>query len=155
MIFATVGTSKHDFSRMVKTIDELSKKVEEMVLIQIGHSKHIPQNAMYVKFLNPVDFEKTIKKARVVIISGGSSSLFKCVDNGKKPIIFPRLKKYGEHIDNHQVQLGKGVSKEGLAFVANNLEELEGCLKSKNFSIVYKKQRSPIYDEIKKFIENL
>src|SRR4030067_3749124 len=94
LIFATVGTSKHDFSRTVKTIDELSKKVEEMVLIQIGHSKHIPQNAMYVKFLNPVDFEKTIKKARVVIISGGSSSLFKCVDNGKKPIIFPRLKKY-------------------------------------------------------------
>ena len=156
MIFGTVGTSHFDFTRMVKVLDDLSKEINEKVIIQIGHTEYIPKNADYVEYLSPDVFEKTIKKSRVVIISGGSGALFKCIDNDKKPVIFPRLKRLNEHIDDHQVFLAKECEKEGMSFAVNNLEELRDLLKSnKDFTIKYHRKNNLIYDKIKEFIEEV
>lgn len=46
-------------------------------------------------------------KADIVITHGGTGAIIGAVKKGKKVIAVPRLAKYGEHVDDHQLQLVK------------------------------------------------
>ena len=48
-----------------------------------------------------------MEKANIVITHGGTGAIIGAVKKGKKVIAVPRLAKYGEHVDDHQLQLIK------------------------------------------------
>ena len=52
-----------------------------------------------------------IDEAHIIITHGGPSSFIEVLQEGKVPIVVPRLKKYGEHINNHQYEFIKFISK--------------------------------------------
>ena len=107
MIFISLGSQKFQFNRLLKAIDEQieSKKITEEVFAQIGSSDYIPVNYAYKSFLNRDEFIKYIDKSDIVITHGGTGAIIGAVKKGKKVIAVPRLAKYGEHVDDHQLQL--------------------------------------------------
>jgi len=107
MIFVTLGSQKFQFNRLLKAIDEQIKngKISEEVFAQIGYSNYKPQNYKYKDFLNRDEFSKVMSKADIIITHGGTGAIIGAVKKGKKVIAVPRLVKYGEHVDNHQLQL--------------------------------------------------
>ncbi|MFR0544739.1 glycosyltransferase [Limosilactobacillus reuteri] len=105
MIFVTVGTHEQPFNRLLKEVDTLVENsiIKEKVIMQVGYSDYIPQNCEWYKFLSLQEMDKNIKKARIIITHGGPASFIAPLQINKIPIVVPRQEKYGEHINNHQV----------------------------------------------------
>jgi len=111
MIFVTVGTHEQQFDRLVKTIDEMVKdnRITEEVIIQYGYCNYIPKYCLAEKFFSYAKMREYVKNARIVITHGGPSSFIMALQEKKIPIVFPREKKFNEHVNNHQVDFCKSI----------------------------------------------
>lgn len=111
MIFVTVGTHEQPFNRLVQTIDELKRDgiITENVIIQTGFSTYEPQYCKWDKLIPYKQMVKNVKEARIVITHGGPASFIMPLQIGKTPIVVPRQKKFGEHINDHQVEFARNV----------------------------------------------
>lgn len=127
MIFVTVGTNEARFDRLLRAIAELPNG-EELV-VQHGHSSPIhPPHAELVDFLSFEDMVGTIRRARVVVTHAGVGSVMVALANMKRPIVVPRLKSFGEAVDDHQLQLGRRFSEAGLVTLVERTEVLGEAL---------------------------
>ena len=132
-IFITLGSQKFQFNRLLKAIDELCEKGTvdaEDVFAQIGYSDYIPKNFSYKKFLDRDEFSKEMGKADIVITHGGTGAIIGAVKKGKKVIAVPRLAKYGEHVDDHQLQLIKQFDDLNLIYSCQDTSKLDVALKT-------------------------
>ncbi|MEE6647628.1 glycosyltransferase [Limosilactobacillus pontis] len=113
MIFVTVGTHEQPFNRLIEKVDDLvgNKIITEPVMIQKGFSTYKPKYCHYQSMLSFDEMEKYINSAHIVITHGGPSSFIEVLQSGKIPIVVPRMEKYGEHINNHQVDFVKLIEK--------------------------------------------
>jgi len=103
MIFVTLGSQKFQFNRLLRAVDEL--QLDDEVFAQIGYSDYKPRHYQYKEFLDRDEFSSVMDKADIVITHGGTGAIIGAVKKGKKVIAVPRLAKYGEHVDDHQLQL--------------------------------------------------
>ncbi|STB61367.1 glycosyltransferase [Clostridium perfringens] len=127
MIFVTVGTHEQPFDRLIKYIDSMkqSGKIKDDVIIQTGFSNYNPQNCIWNKLYPYKEMINLVKEARIVVTHGGPSSFIMPLQFGKIPIVVPRLKKYDEHVNDHQLDFAKEVQKrQGNIILVSNIEEL-------------------------------
>ncbi|WP_445622752.1 glycosyltransferase [Lacticaseibacillus paracasei] len=127
MIFLTVGTHEQGFDRIVAAVDGLVKNhtVEDDVVMQIGYSKVQPKYCSFQQFMSADEMDHYMKIADVVITHGGPSTFIEVLEQGKVPIVVPRLKKYGEHVNDHQLTFCQEVVKAGYPIqIISNLDEL-------------------------------
>ena len=125
VIFITVGTQKFQFNRLLKEIDRLieEEKITEEVFAQIGYSGYKPKN--YNKdFIDRDEFEDIIKKCKIIITHGGTGSIIGAVKQRKKVVAVPRLKEFGEHVDDHQIQIVSEFESIGFIEAAQSVEML-------------------------------
>lgn len=144
MIFITLGSQKFQFNRLLIAVDELisSGAITEKVFAQTGYSDYEPKNYPYKSFLNRDEFAEAEEKAEIVITHGGTGAIIGAVKKGKKVIAVPRLAKYGEHVDDHQIQLLKEFENMGIILV---------CYDTKQLGSVYKEVETA---ELKPYISN-
>ncbi len=132
MIFVTVGSRNYPFNRLFEKLDSLyeEKLLTEKMFAQIGTSTYKPLNYEYKDFISQEEFSNKIKEARIVVTHGASGSIMKALNAGKKVIVVTRLKKYGEHINDHQIQNNIAFGKNKYVLVADQeLENLSTCFK--------------------------
>lgn len=156
-IFITLGSQKFQFNRLLKAIDELCEKGTvdaENVFAQIGYSDYLPKNFNYKKYLDRDEFSKEMGKADIVITHGGTGAIIGAVKKGKKVIAVPRLAKYGEHVDDHQLQLIKQFRELNLIYACEdmNLEKALSEVKNRKYNS-YKSNTKAIIDSICAFVE--
>ncbi len=130
MIFVILGSQKFQFNRLLKKLDELLTvgKLTDEVYAQIGDSDYIPQHYKYDKFLNQDDFRKKTEESNMVITHGGTGAIIGAVTKGKKVIAVPRLAKFGEHVDDHQVQLITEFGDMGIIEPCFDIDKLDECI---------------------------
>ena len=116
MIFVTIGSQKFQFNRLLKAVDRLieEKEILEDVFAQIGYSDYQPKYYPYRNFLDRDEFSEILSKASIVITHGGTGSIIGALKKKKKIIAVPRLAKFDEHIDDHQLQLVEQFEKQNL-----------------------------------------
>lgn len=126
MIFISLGTQKFQLNRLLEEIDELIEEEETTheVFAQIGNSSYTPKNYEYATFLTQDDFEKKINECDIFITHGGVGSITTGIKYNKKIIVYPRLAKYKEHVDDHQLQISNKYNELGLVLLAENKEQL-------------------------------
>lgn len=109
MIFVTLGSQKFQFNRLLIEIDRLIEegKIADDVFAQIGYSDYRPMNYKYKDFLDRDEFSDIMSKCDKVITHGGTGAIIGAVKRKKKVIAIPRLSRYGEHVDDHQIQIVK------------------------------------------------
>lgn len=107
MIFVTLGSQKFQFNRLLQKIDDLifDEVIQEPVFAQIGCSDYEPMKYNFQRFLDRNEFNLKMKESDIVITHGGTGAIISAVKAGKKVIGIPRLAKYEEHVDDHQIQL--------------------------------------------------
>ena len=112
MIFVTVGTHEQPFDRLIKEIDNLKNDgtIQEDVIIQTGFSTYEPKCCKWSKLLPYQQMVKNVEDARIVITHGGPASFIMPLQIGKIPIVVPRQYKYGEHVNDHQVEFARNVA---------------------------------------------
>lgn len=158
MIFITLGSQKFQFNRLLKEIDRLvgEGKISEGVFAQIGYSDYKPKNYRYNEFLDREKFIEIIDKCDKVITHGGTGAIITAVKSGKKVIAIPRLAKYGEHVDDHQLQITKQFSEMNLIIGIKEISDIEESLKLADIYEFnsYISNTNSIIREIEKFIKN-
>ena len=129
MIFLTLGSQKFQFDRLLRKIDELVEKgvITEEVFAQIGASEYTPIHYPYEKFLDREEFAGKMEQCTKVITHGGTGVIIGAVKKGKKVIAVPRLAKYGEHVDDHQLQLLHQFDDLKLICACYDVEDLQQC----------------------------
>lgn len=137
MIFVTLGSQKFQFNRLLIEIDRLVEegKITEKVFAQIGYSDYEPENYEYKNFLDRDEFSKIMSKCDKVITHGGTGAIIGAVKNRKKVIAIPRLAKYGEHVDNHQLQIVRQFEEMGFISGCYDIK----CLKKIYYDVENKK----------------
>ncbi|WP_300382367.1 PssE/Cps14G family polysaccharide biosynthesis glycosyltransferase [Clostridium sp.] len=159
VIFITVGTQKFQFNRLLKEVDKLieEKKITEEVFAQIGYCDYKPKNYSYKNFIDRDEYENTIKKCQKVITHGGTGAIVGAVKQGKKVIAIPRLKEFGEHVDDHQIQIVSEFKKIGFIVGIESADMLGKAIDDINKIDLkeYISNTHNIIAEIEKFIEKL
>lgn len=132
MIFVTVGSRNYPFDRLFMKLDELYEKglLTDELFAQTGTSTYIPKHYMYKDFISQKEFLDKVKNADIIVTHGGSGSIMKALNEKKKIIAVARLAKYGEHINDHQIQNLNAFGSNGYVLAADlELNDLEECFK--------------------------
>lgn len=107
MIFVTLGSQKFQFNRLLIELDKLveEKKICNDIFAQIGYSDYKPKNYEFKEFLDREQFAELMDRCEIVITHGGTGAIVGAVKREKKVLAVPRLAKFGEHVDDHQLQI--------------------------------------------------
>jgi len=118
-------------NRLVKLIDDLagSGRLDMPVVAQIGSSDYEPRNIEFYSFLDKKEFDRFISDAQIIITQGGVGSIMTALKCKKPVIVVPRLKKYGEHVDDHQRELALAFAKKDFVLVCDDRDNLEVLIK--------------------------
>ncbi|MBB1071734.1 beta(1,3)galactosyltransferase EpsH [Limosilactobacillus reuteri] len=132
MIFVALGTQKFNFNRLLKKIDLLISRgeISEQVIAQIGYSTYKPKNYKFYTFIDSQSLKEYIEKSKVIITHAGVGTILKAKKQNKKVIVVPRLKKYKEHVDDHQLEIMLSFSKKKLIIPCYDLDKLPIIIKN-------------------------
>ena len=159
MILVTVGTQKFPLNRLLRLIDELveSGVITEEVFAQIGHSTYVPQNYSYTTFLSKEDFESRVDACSLLITHSGVSTIMMGVHRQKPVVVFPRLAKYGEHVDDHQLEIARSFSDLNYVILCNEHDDLAEVIASAmtHSFAKYSSQKEIVIGEIRRFLDKL
>ena len=69
-----------------------------------------------------------MSRCNKVITHGGTGAIVGAVKRGKKVIAVPRLAKYGEHVDDHQLQIIEQFTEMNFILGVKEVDEIENKL---------------------------
>lgn len=121
MIVFTLGTIIFPFERAVDWLALLLEReiIVEPILFQHGATpvdklKHPLLTS--VPSLTKAEMQESIEKASLVISHAGQGSTRMLAKMGASFVLLPRLKCYGEHIDDHQLLFAQAVETFGIRY---------------------------------------
>ena len=157
MIFVTVGTQKFQFNRLIHSIDKNINigKISDTVFAQIGNSSYIPQNFSFQRFLSAEEYNEKMSQCDIVVSHSGVATIVKGIQLGKKVIVVPRLKEYGEHVDDHQRQIAEAFAKQNYIVQCLDVEELPNIIRNVKLHefAAYQSQRTKVINIIENFLK--
>ena len=110
-VFVTVGNSDAPFDRLVACAEELAG---QRVFVQAGRSRLRPRNTSVTPFVSFAESVARIRSARVVVAHAGCGTVNLATALGKRAIVVPRRKAFGEAVDDHQLAYAKRLHAAGL-----------------------------------------
>jgi len=124
--------------------------------MQIGYSDYIPKNTKWFRFDDIEKITTLVKSSKVVISHAGIGSVLLSLKYNKPTIVVPRLKKFKEHTDDHQLEIVKELSEEKSIIPVYDIQDLESAIKlSRKFRPNLKPQQKIILKMIKDYIKSL
>ena len=131
MILVLLGTQNNDFHRL---LDEIERNInlgniDEEVIVQAGFTKYKSNEMKIFNMMPQAELNELVKKADLIITHAGVGSIEMSLKNNKKVITVPRLKKYGEHVNDHQKDIEGEFIKRGWIIGINDVSELGIALK--------------------------
>ena len=125
-VFVSVGTHPQPFDRLLRELDAVAARHKEIEFFaQTGNSGYAPKNFRFEKFLGGNEYDSRMLWADVVVSHGGAGTIINAL-LGKKPlVVVPRLAKFGEHTNNHQLDLAGALEEKGKAIAVFGIGDLE------------------------------
>jgi len=136
LILVLLGTQDNSFHRLLDKIQELIDKkiIKEEVVVQAGRTKYESKDMKIFSLVSQDKLKELTEKADIVITHGGVGSIVMSLKMGKKVIAVPRLSTFGEHVNDHQIQIVDSFDKQGFLIGVIELDNLEKALeKAKTF----------------------
>lgn len=115
MILVILGTQDKPFTRLLEALDAQKKAgaIQDELIVQAGCTK-LDTDSMKIFDLLPIDeFDALINDADVIITHAGVGSILSALKKGKKVIACARLAQYGEHTNDHQLQIQEEFARQG------------------------------------------
>ena len=128
MIFVTVGTHEQQFNRLIKEVDRLKGEglIQDEVFIQTGFSDYEPVYCQWKNLISYDEMNHYMDEANIIITHGGPATFMGVISRGKRPIVVPRQEKFGEHVNDHQLEFSQKINEEYIDSIEliQNIEEL-------------------------------
>jgi UDP-N-acetylglucosamine transferase subunit ALG13 len=111
VIFVTVGTDRvWRFDRLVNALDQLSPRD---LVVQHGPAsapRGVKEAYRWLTFDQVLHF---MGEANTVIGHAGAGTILCASNLGHIPVVMPRLRRFGETVDDHQVELATAFERSG------------------------------------------
>ena len=140
MLLITVGTEQYQFNALMHWIELLSKYqlINEDVLVQYGASTHLPDGAKAYRNLSEQEFLNFVESANL-IISHCDEDIAQLLEDKDAPyVLVPRLHRFREFIDNHQMEVADDFERRGIP-IARSPGDLVKFIKLRQTSSVSSK----------------
>jgi UDP-N-acetylglucosamine transferase subunit ALG13 len=156
LIFVITGMHEHSFDRLVQAVDEYVRDgVFDDVYIQTGYSNYEPRHCPWSKAIDFEEFESIMERADIIITHGGAGSIAGALERNKPTIAVPRLKRYGEHNNDHQLELVSVLEKAGRILVVQDMGELpSSVVKAKHFRPAPAADHSQVVEIIREYLRS-
>lgn len=158
MILILLGTQDNSFHRLLEEVQKLINKnvITEKVIVQAGRTKYESKDMEIHSLMPEEELKEIMKKADLVITHGGVGSIVMALKMEKKVIAVPRLSEFGEHINNHQIQIIETFNSQEFLIGITDLKELGNALeKAKEFKPKkFKSETEHMINLIEEFIDN-
>jgi UDP-N-acetylglucosamine transferase subunit ALG13 len=158
MIFLTVGT-QFPFDRLVRAVDEACDNglIDEEIFAQIGQTLYKPHNFESTASLEKGVFDNYVKQASSIIGHAGMGTITMALCNHKPLLVMPRLKRYHEVVNDHQLALAEKFAEFGYLLVAHDEKELAECVRKLKKFTPKPRTANPdaVISRIHQFLDNL
>ncbi len=155
-VFVSVGTHPQPFDRLLREIDKLVQqgRLKGKVFAQIGNSGYEPKNFAFKRFVEEKEYEGSFRKTDIVVSHGGAGTIINALRFGKRLVVVPRLQRFGEHTNDHQLDLAAALEKQGKCIAVREISQLEKALgMASNFKPRLASNREMLVKRIKAFLE--
>ena len=133
MIFVALGTQDKSFKRLLEIAEKIN--TDDKIVCQAGFTKDESNKLEIHDYFDADEYNRIINEADVVITHGGVGTILNALSLNKKIIVVPRLKKYGEHQNDHQLQVARVFNEKGHIVLFEDGDDINEVLKkAKEFS---------------------
>ena len=158
-VFASVGTQKFPFNRFMKLVEQVAVESgpQDHFFAQSGFSDYETSHIEMKPFLQKEEFEEKIRACDLLIVHGGVGTIITALKYGKKIIVVPRLGKYKEHVDDHQMQIAESFEKQNLVLCYREGDDICSLAKEalKHDFAPYVSHRADMISTIEKSLDTL
>ncbi|MFD2147084.1 glycosyltransferase [Mucilaginibacter antarcticus] len=124
MIFVTAGTQL-PFDRLIKTIDNIAAELPGVRFVaQAVNSAYQAKNIEVLGFISPAEFNGYVDNSKLIISHAGMGTIISALVKHKPIIVIPRLVKYNEHRNEHQLATSRQMDRLNYVNVAYDEDEL-------------------------------
>lgn len=127
MIFVTVGTHQQPFARLLDGLDSLP--AGELV-VQHGYGPPPAHVARAESFMSYLEMVSCFEEAERVVTHAGVGSILSARRSGHVPVVVPRQKRHGEHVDDHQLELTRALADSGHVIAVLDMTALADAVAS-------------------------
>lgn len=129
MIFLTIGTQE-PFDRLIKAVDEIAPSLHTEIIAQVSRSDYKAKNLKTFNFVSPVEFKTYFNQADLIISHAGMGTIISALEGEKPILIMPRLARYREHRNDHQMATAAVFEKLTYVYVAHDEQDLKTKLQN-------------------------
>lgn len=159
MILVLLGTQNNSFHRLLQEVENNIKNgtINEEVIVQAGYTKYQSHKMRVIDLISKEQLEQFQDEANLIITHGGVGSIITSIKKGKKVIAVPRMHEYGEHVNDHQIDIVKNFNEQGYIIGIEKVEDLgQAIMKSKEFEPKeYKLNNQKMLEIIENFIDKI
>ena len=98
--------------------------------MQHGSAPAPPEAAAAAPYLSFAETVAYVERASVVVTHAGVGSFLVARRAGHVPVMVPRLRRLGEHVDDHQVQFARALEEQGDAIAVLDVAGLPGAVRA-------------------------
>jgi len=121
VIFITVGSTQIPFERLIHALEQLPS---DQLFIQHGPVPPPASAARSTAFMQFPEVIESMQEADVVVCHAGAGSILCALRAGHVPVVVPRLKRFQETVDDHQVELAQALAAEGKVVSVEEVDRL-------------------------------
>lgn len=127
MIFVSLGTQDKSFIRLLEKLEDLIDKkiIQDEVIVQAGCTKFESKYMHIFDFIPMEKFNDYIIECDYMITHAGVGTIINGINHNKKVVAVARRVKYGEHENDHQVEITTKFSSTGHIIGCLDVSELE------------------------------
>lgn len=129
-VVVVVGTDHHPFGRLIGWVNDwlgLHPEQATGFFVQSGTARVTPA-CPWSPFLDIDQLDVLLDQADVIVCHGGPASISNAWLRGQVPIVVPRLRRLGEHVDDHQLDFCLKVAELGRIRLAQTPAAFTGLL---------------------------
>jgi beta-1,4-N-acetylglucosaminyltransferase len=128
--FVAVGNATQRFPRLLDAVARLASELPQPVTVQFGNNPFTSDACRCVAFLDMDSFARQVANAEVLILHAGAGSIIHAMRAGKVPVVVPRLVRYGEHVDDHQLRFARALEPSGRVVVVEDVTDLASAVRA-------------------------
>ena len=122
MIFATVGSNP--WFAFERFLDGLASLPGDELTVQYGPGECPPHARHAAPWMSFAEIDENFARASKVVSHAGAGTILCAIRRGHVPVVVPRLQRFGEAIDDHQLGLARVLSEAGRIVLVEDAERI-------------------------------
>lgn len=122
-VFVATGTGL-PFYRLLEALRPLAKEPNVELFVQRGAAGPSFVDLPGEELISREAFAERLAWADIVISHAGAGTIYEAYSMGHIPVLVPRLSRFGEHVNDHQLELATSFAEAERAIVCEDLNEL-------------------------------